>query len=146
MYDYPLFPLLDFKLVGVASLEVDFLGVSDFSCPTGLATSDFPFALAAAFASPLLFLGSTWPMSGISDASHCWKGFTIKKPLTSNHLVKGDESWRVFVSPFELEYSTVILYIGVCFVTLEAIDSCYMNQRCYYVRTRLDTSYRLSPH
>lgn len=108
VYDYPLFPFRDLVLVGVASLGVDF-GVSYFSCATGLVTSDFPFALAAAFASPTLFFGSTWPMSGISDASHCWKGFATKNPFTSNHRVKGDESSRVFVSPFGFEYSTIML-------------------------------------
>lgn len=108
-HDYPLFPLLDLVLVGAASLEVDFFGVSYFSFSTGPSTSDSPFALAADFASSSLFLGSTWPISGISNASHCWNGFATKNPLTSNHRVNGDESFRVFVSPFEFEYSTVML-------------------------------------
>ena len=109
MHDYPFFPLLDFVLVGALLFEVDFFGVSNFSCSTGTVTSEVPFALSATFALPLLFVESTWPMSGISDASHCWKGFATKNPLVSNHRVKGEERLSVLISPFELEYSTVML-------------------------------------
>lgn len=95
---YPLLPLLDLVFVGAGSLEVDFFGVS-FSCSTGPASSNTSFVFAAAFAMPPLFFGSTWPMSGISDASHCWKGFATKNPSTSNHRVKGEESLSVVLSP-----------------------------------------------
>ena len=105
---YPLLPLLDLVFVGAASLEVDFFGVS-FSCSTGPASSNAPVASAAAFALPPLLFGSTWPISGISDASHCWNGFATKNPSTSNHRVKGEESSSVVRSPRALEYSATRL-------------------------------------
>ena len=108
-HSHPLLPLLDLVLVGAASVEDDFFGLSLFSHSIGSTSSDAPLLLAADVALPPLFLESTRPISGISDASHCWKGFATKNPLTSNHRVKGEESSRVFVSPSPLEYSTLML-------------------------------------
>lgn len=108
-HSHPLLPLLDLVLVGVASTEDDFFGLSLFSRSIGSTSSDKPPVLAANVVLPALFLESTRPISGISDASHCWKGFATKKPLTSNHRVKGEESSSVFVSPSPLEYSTLML-------------------------------------
>ena len=108
-HSHPLLPLLDLVLVGAASVGDDFFGLSLFSQSIDLTSSDTPLLLAANVALPPLFLESTRPISGISDASHCWKGFATKKPLTSNHRVKGEESSSVFVSPSALEYSTLML-------------------------------------
>ena len=106
---HPLLPLLDLVLIGAASIEDVCFGLSLFSHSIGSTSSDGPLLLAANVALPPLFLESTWPISGISDASHCWKGFATKKPLTSNHRVKGEESSSIFVPPSALEYSTLML-------------------------------------
>ena len=106
---HPLLPLLDLVLIGAASIEDDCFGLSLFSHSIGSTSSDAPLLLAANVALLPLFLESTRPISGISDASHCWKGFATKKPLTSNHRVKGEESSSVFVPPSALEYSTLML-------------------------------------
>ena len=52
----------------------------------------------------------------------------MKWPSAENHLVNGAEISKVFQfaidDPSRELYRTVKLYIGVCFVTWEAIDIC----------------------
>ena len=108
-HGHPFLPLLALVFVVAAFIEVDLFEVSFFSRSIGPVSSDTPFVFAAAFALPPLFLGSTWPIRGISDASHCWKGLATKNPLTSNHRVKGEETSSVLVPPLALEYSTMML-------------------------------------
>lgn len=108
-HGHPSLPLLDLVFVMLASLEVDLIKVLFFSRSIGPVSLDTLFVFAAAFVLPPWFLESTWPMRGISDASHCWKGLATKNPLTSNHRVKGEETSSVLVPPLALENSTMML-------------------------------------
>ena len=70
--------------------------------------------------------GSAFPIGGTSAASQSWNGFATKYPSAENHLVKGAEMSRVchaFLDFDESRYRTVSLYMGVCFVTLEEMDT-----------------------
>lgn len=136
-HGHPFLPFLDLVFVVAASLEVDLIKVSFFSRSIGPVPSNPLFVFAASFALPPWFWGLIWPIRGISDASHCWKGLATKDPFTSNHRVKGEEISSVLVSPLALEISTTTLYIGVCFATLEEIDSCHTSQHCNQLRTSL---------
>jgi len=93
------FPFLDFVLGAGESLTSDFFGISYFCSTTMAVASVSPSTIAFLPEPPALFEGSTCPTSGISDASHCWKGLAMKNPSTSNQRVKGDESSIFFSSP-----------------------------------------------
>ena len=121
---------LDFALAGAESLEPDLLDVSSFCRFAGSVLSGPPFVLIDTSTFPALFCETTWPTIGISDASHCWKGFATKNPFTSNHRVNGDEITRVLSFCSISVYLTVRVYTGVCLVTLDAMDNLKVYQRC----------------
>src|SRR6266496_1065273 len=71
------------------------------------------------------FLGSAFPTTGISVASHCWNGFATNSPFEVNHLVNGvDMVMSLYDDGDEAgAYRTFRLYMGVCFWILDEISN-----------------------
>ena len=104
----------------VSAASVFTMSIDRFTPPSLLALGPVgPFASRTA-------RGSASPIGGASAASQSWNGFATKYPSAENHLVKGAEMSRVchaLVGFDESRYRTVSLYVGMCFVTLEEMDT-----------------------
>ena len=89
-----------------------------------LGGSEPTFSRSVLFLKPAI---SASAITGTSEESHCWKGFGTNWPSDENHVVNGADISRVSqskgceVSGFV--HRTTSWYVGLCFVTLEAIVS-----------------------